>query len=119
MVNQNGNIIKSDEIRLDQQNRAFKYGDGIFDTLKFENGSINFIEDHYFRLMSSMRMLRMKIPMDFTLEYYIKQIKLTLMANDLNDSGRIRVDVFRKSGGLYTPETNEIEYVIQVGEIRD
>ncbi|MGI9532574.1 aminotransferase class IV [Lutimonas sp.] len=119
MINQNGNIIKSEEIQLDQQNRAFKYGDGIFDTLKFESGQINFVEDHYFRLMSSMRMLRMKIPMDFTLEYYIKQIKLTLMANDLNDSGRIRVDVFRKSGGLYTPETNEIEYVIQVGEIRD
>ncbi len=117
MVNQNGSIIKLYEIKLDHENRAFKYGDGIFDTLKFENGSIHYLEDHYFRLMSSMRMLRMKIPMDFTLDFYEKQIKLTLMANDLNEAGRIRVNVFRKAGGLYTPNTNEVNYMIEVGSL--
>jgi len=115
MVNQNGSIIKLDEIKLGQENRAFKYGDGIFDTLKFENGSIHYLEDHYFRLMSSMRMLRMKIPMDFTLSFYEKQIRLTLMANDLNEAARIRVNVFRKAGGLYTPKTNEVGYMIEAG----
>jgi len=117
MVNQNGSIIKLHEIKLDQENRAFKYGDGIFDTLKFDNGSIHYLEDHYFRLMSSMRMLRMKIPMDFTLDFYEKQIRLTLMANDLNEAGRIRVNVFRKAGGLYTPNTNEVSYMIEVGSL--
>ena len=117
MVNQNGSILKIDEIKLELNNRAFNYGDGIFDTLKFEHGIIHFLEDHYFRLMSSMRMLRMKIPMNFTLEYYEKQIRLTLMANDLNESARIKVNVFRREGGLYTPNTNEIGYLIQVGSL--
>jgi len=58
-------------------------------------------------------MLRMRIPMDFTLDYYEKQIMLTLEANDLNDQGRVRVNVFRQDGGLYTPLTNEINFLIE------
>ena len=117
MVNHNGNIIKSNEANLGSENRAFKYGDGIFDTLKFEDGILYFLEDHYFRLMSSMRMLRMKIPMDFTLDYYEKQIRLTLLANDLNESARIRVNVFRENGGLYAPESNEVNFLIEVSAL--
>ena len=114
MINQNGDLRSKEDFSLSLDNRAFKYGDGIFDTLKYEDGTLGFLEDHYFRLMSSMRMLRMRIPMDFTLDYYEKQIKLTLEANDLNQEGRVRVNVFRQSGGLYTPLSNEINFIIEV-----
>lgn len=113
MINQNGSLRSKEDFNLSLDNRAFKYGDGIFDTLKFKDGGLHFLEDHYFRLMSSMRMLRMRIPMDFTLDYYEKQIRLTLEANDLNQEGRVRVNVFRKDGGLYTPLSNEINFIIE------
>ena len=74
MVNQNGSLVSGEDFKLSLDNRAFKYGDGIFDTLKSANGTVHFLEDHYFRLMSSMRMLRMRIPMNFTLEYYENQL---------------------------------------------
>ncbi len=114
MINQNGSLTSEKDFTLSPDNRAFKYGDGIFDTLKFQDGEICFLEDHYFRLMSSMRMLRMRIPMDFTLDYYQEQIRTTLEANSLDREGRIRVNVFRKDGGLYTPPSNEINFMIQV-----
>jgi len=114
MINQNGSLTSEEDFTLSPDNRAFKYGDGIFDTLKFQDGEICFLEDHYFRLMSSMRMLRMRIPMDFTLDYYQEQIRTTLEANNLDHEGRIRVNVFRKDGGLYTPPSNEINFMIQV-----
>jgi len=114
MINQNGSLTSEKDFTLSPDNRAFKYGDGIFDTLKFQDGEICFLEDHYFRLMSSMRMLRMRIPMDFTLDYYQEQIRTTLEANNLDREGRIRVNVFRKDGGLYTPPSNEINFMIQV-----
>ena len=44
-------------------------------------GKIYFWEDHYFRLMASMRILRMEIPMNFTQEYLEKQILATIEAN--------------------------------------
>jgi branched-chain amino acid aminotransferase len=119
MVNQNGSLVSREDFKLSLNNRAFAYGDGIFDTLKLTNGTIHFLEDHYFRLMSSMRMLRMRIPMNFTLEYYEDQIRLTLSANNLNQQARIRVNVFRQDGGLYTPRTNEVDFLIEVNPMKE
>ncbi|MEL4454929.1 aminotransferase class IV [Lutimonas vermicola] len=119
MVNQNGSLVSRENFKLSLDNRAFKYGDGIFDTLKSANGRIHFLEDHYFRLMSSMRMLRMRIPMNFTLEYYENQIRLTLDANKLNQQARIRVNVFRQDGGLYAPRTNEVDFLIEVHPLKE
>lgn len=102
---------------LSSDNRAFKYGDGLFDTLKYENGHVEYIEDHYFRLMSSMRMLRMKIPMYFTLEFYQDQILETINANPSYEKCRIRVTVFRKDGGFYTPDEMDIDVLIESEEL--
>ncbi|MCA0931682.1 aminotransferase class IV [Lutimonas saemankumensis] len=116
-VNVNTELVASDSLSLSSGNRAFKYGDGVFDTIKFKNNTLLFLEDHYFRLMSSMRMMRMRIPMNFTLEFYESQILKTLEANHLSAEARIRVTVYRKNGGLYTPETNEIDFLIEVKEL--
>ena len=118
MINFNGKLNSKKELKLTYRNRAFKYGDAIFDTLKYNSGSISFLEDHYFRLMSSMRMLRMKIPMNLSLTYYKDEIKKTVDANGLSNSARIRVTVFRKDGGMYTPLNNGIDFLIEVEELK-
>ena len=117
MVNFNGNIVDNERFTIGCQNRAFKYGDGIFDTLKFQNKNLYFIEYHYFRLMSSMRMLRMKIPLNFTLEYYEAQIKKTLSENGIQDKARVRVNVFREDGGYYSPISNKVSFLIQTASL--
>ena len=38
MINQNGSLRSRDDVKLSVDNRAFKYGDGIFDTIKFKDG---------------------------------------------------------------------------------
>lgn len=117
MINFNGNLIEEDNFTLKVQNRGFKYGDAIFDTLKFNGEHLFFLEDHYFRLMSSMRMLRMKIPLMFTLEYYEEQILRAIKASNLQEGARVRVSVFRKDGGYYTPVTNEVDFLIEVNPL--
>lgn len=116
MLNFNGNLISQDSFFLSSNNRAFKYGDAIFETLKINNSSIVFWEDHYFRLMASMRMLRMEIPMGFTLEFLENQILKTVSANSDINQIRVRLSVYRKDGGFYTPVSNEIDYLIEVSE---
>lgn len=111
MINFNGNIVSS-ETNLLQNNRAFLFGDAVFETLKIVDNKILFLEDHYFRLMSSMRIVRMEIPMNFTLEFIEEQILNLAKANNCSDSARIRFTVYRNSGGYYLPETNEISYLI-------
>jgi len=102
-----------ENVKLTTNNRGFKYGDGIFETIKVVNNKIIFWEDHYFRLMASMRMLRMKIPMKFTLEFLEKEILKTTAVLENVTTNRVRLNVFRKDGGLYTPETNQIDYLIE------
>lgn len=109
MVNSNGKLIPSIEANLSIENRGYKYGDALFETLKVVNGKILFWEDHYFRLMASMRILRMAIPMNFTMEFLESEILKTVKANELiNKSARVRVNVDRGNGGKYKPHNNAI-----------
>ena len=117
MINYNGNIQPYTTSALSNDNRAFKYGDGVFETLKIVNSKIVFFEEHYFRLMASMRMIRMEIPMDFTLENVEEEILKTARAQGLTDAARVRLTVFRKDGGAYFPLTNDIDYVIEATEL--
>ena len=114
MLNYNGNLVAFDDVKITPNNRAFKYGDSVFETIKVVHGKLVFWEEHYFRLMASMRMLRMKIPMQFTLEFLEKEILKTVAVQEEASSFRVRLNVYRKDGGLYTPKTNEIDYLIDV-----
>ncbi|MGB5818878.1 MAG: aminotransferase class IV [Saonia sp.] len=114
MVNTNGHLIPKDNLSFNHENRGLRYGDSLFETIRVVNGSIYFWEDHYLRLMSSMRILRMEIPMEFTMEFLEEQLLRTVRSNSLeNASARVRLTVFRKNGGLYLPHTNEISFIIE------
>lgn len=117
MVNFNGTLVDNTANSL-AENRGFLLGDAVFETFKIVNNRILFLEDHYFRLMSSMRILRMEIPMNFTMEFLEQQILELIQINEIEDSARVRMTVFRNSGGFYLPETNEISYLIQSSELK-
>lgn len=115
MVNFNGNLISSSDTFLNHENRGFKYGDALFESIRIINGKLLFWEDHYFRLMSSMRILRMEIPMEFTMEFLEEEFIKTIKASELSSAAvRARLTVFRNDGGKYLPSTNECSYVIDL-----
>lgn len=116
MINYNGEIL-SDDTTISNSNRAFLYGDGVFETLKIANNKILFLENHYFRLMASMRIVRMQIPKNFTLEYFEEQILNLAKTNNCQNSARIRFTVFRNDGGFYLPKTREVSFLIQAASL--
>jgi len=113
MINFNGTIVSQDTSLL-TQNRAFLYGDAVFETVKIVNSKILFLEDHYFRLMSSMRVVRMEIPMNFTMEYLEEQILSLAQAKSKTISARARITVYRNDGGYYLPLNNTVSFLINV-----
>ena len=117
MVNYNGDLVDFEDAKITPNNRALKYGDSVFETIKLVNGKLIFWEAHYFRLMASMRMLRMKIPMSFTLEFLENEILKTAKVTNSNNNLRIRLTIIRKDGGFYLPLTNEVDYLIESQEI--
>ncbi|WP_299222821.1 aminotransferase class IV [uncultured Aquimarina sp.] len=115
MININGNLLTDNEATLSITNRGYAYGDALFETIRVNSGTILFWEDHYFRLMASMRILRMEIPMNFTPEFLQQEILELIEKNGLtNSSVRVKIMVNRKEGGLYTPTVNSIDYSISV-----
>ena len=118
MINFNG-VIQDSDLQLTVSNRSFLYGDGIFETLKIVNNKILFFEDHYFRLMASMRIVRMEIPMTFTMEYLEEQILKLVGLLAIKDAARVRFTVFRNEGGFYLPNDNSISFVIQASKLEN
>ncbi|WP_066217739.1 aminotransferase class IV [Formosa haliotis] len=119
MINLNGTIQENNSV-LNTNNRGFAYGDALFETIKTSYGKILFWEDHYFRLMASMRIMRMEIPMHFNMEFLESEIKSTLEVNNLTTaSARVKLTVFRNEGGLYLPDTNDISFIIDVKPLQD
>jgi len=113
MINSNGELLSEQQAKLSVFNRGLAYGDALFETIKTLNGKILFWEDHYFRLMASMRILRMEIPMAFTPESLESQIlELLTHYNSNSNSFRVKFTVFRNQGGFYTPHTNDVSYFI-------
>ena len=118
MININGTIFEDSKAKLSPFNRGFAYGDAVFETLKINNNKPLFWESHYFRLMASMRILRMEIPMNFTPEFLEEQIMS--LVNSLSSTAvsyRAKLTVFRDSEGYYTPDTNAVSFTISVSEL--
>ena len=118
MINFSGSIL-SQYSNILTQNRAFLYGDGVFETVKIIDNKILFLEDHYFRLMSSMRVVRMEIPMNFTMEYLEEQILSVVNANSLSASSRARITVYRNDGGYYLPQNNTVSFLIHTSALEN
>lgn len=111
MINFNGTILE-ENTKLSINNRGYAYGDALFETIKVLK-NILFWEDHYFRLMASMRIMRMEIPMNFTMEFLEEEIQKTLQANGLqNNSARVKLTIHRNEGGLYLPDANTVSFII-------
>ena len=114
MINYNGEIQQTSPA-LSAKNRGFLYGDGVFELVKYVEGTIFFWEEHYLRLMATMRIARMEIPSNFTLEFLEAEIIKTIQANSLASKALwVRITITRKGGVSLTPEENEIDYCIDI-----
>jgi len=117
MINYNGNF--KDSSSDDFNNRGFLYGDSIFETIKVIDNKIIFWEEHYLRLMSSMRILRIEIPNNYTPEFFEKEIIKTNLKLDSLFSGRVRLTIYRAGRGLYLPDNNFPIFVISSKKINE
>ena len=121
-INFNGKILEKDNFSLELSNRAFRFGDSIFETIRVFDSKIIFIDDHYSRLVKSLEIVRINIPDFFTKEYLNSEI-LNLV--DAHCSGttnaRIRFTVFRKSDtSIYFVDSNKsFDFVIEFSVLKD
>jgi branched-chain amino acid aminotransferase/4-amino-4-deoxychorismate lyase len=111
MINYNGNLIPSGSASLEVSNRGFQYGDGIFETIIFRKKEIMFLNEHWERISESVNDLKLNFP--FTKEDLENTLLELLEVNGLmGQSARMKLYIWRKAGGLYTPEHFDSEFLL-------
>ena len=115
----NGHLINLYEPAISFTNRAFRYGDSLFESIRYTNGKIMFLADHVKRIKLSMTTLRMNVPAEFTSSNIEQLIIHLIEKNSLKQDARIRLTVFRNDGGFYTPDTNDISFLIEAEKLED
>lgn len=114
----NGKIIAGDEPVLRASNRSYRYGDGLFDTMKVQNGNILLAKYHFERLFESLSLLKFEIPKLFNEEKLDQEIVNLCRKNNCEKFARVRLSVFRGNGGLYD-EDKTLEYMIECWPLND
>lgn len=113
----NDEFFLSTDAVLTVHNRGFKYGDGLFESMRMFNGKLQFAEKHTDRLNAGMKALKME-GADLLDEYFLRQKGMELAKkNKLKEGARLRLSVYRADGGLYTPENNKTGYVLEASPI--
>ena len=98
-------------------NRSFRYGDGLFETIRMSNGKLNFPELHVDRLREGMKTLKIEGSALLD-EYFLKQKAAELCKkNKIKDNVKFRLSVFREGDGLYTPESNKFGYLMEASPL--
>lgn len=93
-------------------NRGLRYGDGLFETIKFKNKELILLDEHLARLWQGLKLMQFELPRLFTPDYLEAQMQNLLQKNNLK-SARVRLNVFRGNGGLYDAENNHPNFTIE------
>lgn len=109
----NGKLIPYTDVRFPPSNRAFRYGDGVFETMRLINGEVCFPQRHLERLMSGVQLLHLRLPVEFISQPLAEWCRKLALAEDVK-SGRLRLSVFRNDGGQYRPITNDASWLIEL-----
>ncbi len=116
-ISHNFKIIEEEDFNLSYLNRGFQYNDGFFETIIMDNGKIRFLSDHVTRINSGLEALHLECldVLNFPVVLGNQIIELAEKNNlDQNRKIRIKLNFWRKPGGLFTPETNETEFLISL-----
>jgi branched-chain amino acid aminotransferase len=110
----NKHYLTESELPIGLQNRAFRYGDGFFETMHANGLKTQFIADHYQRIVKAAALLEMQLPDYFTLDFFDKQISGLLSRNKLFQAARVKAVFVRGGAGLYLPDNNSTDIFIEV-----
>jgi branched-chain amino acid aminotransferase len=118
-INVNGQLVGSDAAVFTINNRAFRYGDGLFESMRMINGSVPFLSLHLERLKQSCKFLKFNTDDVIEERKLKKQLSELALKNNIEGNAKIRFTCFREDGGLYTPNSNKINYSIEIAELNN
>jgi branched-chain amino acid aminotransferase/4-amino-4-deoxychorismate lyase len=109
----NFSLLEEKDCAFHIHDRAFRYGDGLFETIMVKDGVIQFLGDHLARLKAGMQALAFEGKDGIHRDIIEHQIYNLLQRNHLMQGmARVRLQIWRKPGGFYTPENLHFHILI-------
>lgn len=118
-INFNGNIIPENDQVLKVSNRGFRYGDGLFESMRYMKGSLRFIDLHIDRIQRGMKLLRFDKTSLIDSWFIRDKVEELVRRNKVGTEARVRLTVFRDSEGLYSPTSNKFAYILEVQKLEE
>jgi branched-chain amino acid aminotransferase len=106
----NHQILRKEEFKISIANRAFLYGDGLFESVKIINGQAFNLDTHLKRLFSASLLLHLEI--NISRNDFQDDIELLIRENRIKKGGNLKILVFREGGGKYLPQNNNASCLI-------
>ncbi|HEY4154095.1 MAG TPA: aminotransferase class IV, partial [Puia sp.] len=115
-INFNGALLDSATPVISASNRSFRYGDGLFETMRWENGEIRLGAFHFDRFFGGLKILQMECPADFTSGFLSAEIA-ELCRKNKRQRARVRLNVYREESAALYPENNRPRFVIECSDL--
>ncbi len=96
-------------------NRGFAYGDGFFETVRIVDNMIPLLRYHLHRAKKTAKFLELRWPNSWDYSFFSELI----LKNRSEDENVARLDFYRHDGGLYTPESDKIDYSVSFRKVSD
>lgn len=119
LINLNGSILSSQEPVFSVDNRAFRYGDGLFESIRVINNNLQLFDIHFKRFTAGCDVLKLKLEKEWTKEYFHAKISELLEMKGIGNNARVRLSFFRTKGGFYEPTSNKAVYLIEAEPMKE
>ena len=113
-INHNGEILEDNNPIFSISNRGFKYGDGLFESMRMGNGKLYFADLHAERLQKGMRTLKLEGYSQIDAYFLKDKAEELCKRNKIVQNARLRLTVYRDAGGLYAPDRHQHAYALEV-----
>lgn len=112
-TNLNGKITEAENAMVSADNRAFRYGYGLFETMLIKDGKIALAQYHWGRLQAGLKALHLELPKLLTIVALEEEVLKTVRKNKLEQLCRVRMQLYADDGGLFDGKSQKLQYVIQ------
>ena len=113
----NGVLIPLGRALFNADNRAFRYGDAIFETIRISKAEPLFWDWHYQRLILGMSVLKMSVASLPSKQLLRESVIDLVVKNRIFADARVRLTVFRKGEGFYTPRQMQVSWLIEADNL--
>jgi branched-chain amino acid aminotransferase len=116
-INNNGEVI-SRNVPFLKDNRAFRYGDALFETIRVIDGRPINLQGHIDRLFQGASTLSYILPSHYSLDFFKSEIGKLISANHIESGAKLRLHLYRSGDGTYRSQEDAVSYLITAEELK-